>query len=93
MGEPKNPPPTPAPKDHPLDYKAPLTDYFDWVAHGVEKGWITQPDCIHHGDTDPIPANHDEERDPLPRVGEELEYDDPCIVAARFWGPDGPPDS
>lgn len=57
-------------------------DYLDWVEHGISKGWIERPDCIHHGARDPIPATAAEEADDL---------DDPCVVAARFWGPEGAP--
>lgn len=57
-------------------------DYDDWIEHGIAKGWIERPDCIHHGDKDPIPWTVEESN---------LDYDDPCIVAARIWGPDGRP--
>lgn len=50
--------------------------YFDWIEEGVKNGWITRPDCMYHGAKDPIPWTQ-----------EEAEWsDDPCIVAARFWG-------
>lgn len=81
MGVPSNPPPTPKVKS---TSRAPgpdlENDYSDWVEHGIAKGWITVPDCIHHGATDPLPLTAEEEADDL---------DDPCLVAARFWGPEG----
>ena len=63
-----------------------VTDnYDDWVNHGVEKGWISLPDCIHHGSNNPMPLTPEEEE-----MWEEGQ--DPCLVAARFWGPEGKPE-
>jgi hypothetical protein len=63
-----------------------VNDYDAWLNHGVAKGWIAQPDCIHHGSTDPIPYTEEETR-------RMEEGDDPCIVAARVWGWEGRPDA
>ena len=59
-------------------------EYARWVQQGIDRGWISPPDCIHHGAKDPIPWT--EEESELVEGG-----DDPCLVAARFWGTESAP--
>lgn len=53
-------------------------DIQAWVEFGVAHGFISYPDCMFHGATDP-----------LARTAVEEEYEeqggDPCIVVSRYW--------
>jgi len=50
-------------------------DYFDWRDYGINKGWISEPNCYTH--------------DSAPMTTEEaMEFDeggDPCIPMFRIW--------
>lgn len=49
----------------------------EWIAYGVQQGWISEPVCYHH-DTLPTTDIEAEEMD---------EGDDPCINIIRIWSP------
>ena len=53
-----------------------MKTFDEWVAFGVEQGWVSQPCCDTH--------------EGLPHTEEELaefeEGNDPCVVAMRVYG-------
>lgn len=52
-----------------------LDDFFDWLNHGVYKGWVSFPVCGTHGDV----ALDEEESESF-----EDGYD-PCVFVLRVW--------
>ena len=52
-----------------------VLEFSIWLENGVERGWISPPECATHGE--------------LPMTGAENEQFeegyDPCIPAVRIW--------
>lgn len=52
-----------------------LDDFFDWLNHGVYKGWVSLPVCDSH---EGVPLSDEE----------AAEFDDgydPCVFVLRIW--------
>lgn len=73
-------------------------DFEEWLAHGIEQGWISEGHCDTH---DMLPMT-DAEEDlaeqgkltvaEVPLVDAEVDEfatGDPCIPVLRVWGPGG----
>jgi hypothetical protein len=52
-----------------------FSDFYTWVQHGVDMGWIGEPKCYTHDGMDTTPEED----------AELEEGYDPCMVVARFW--------
>jgi hypothetical protein len=58
---------------------ADVEDFTDWLAIGLDKGWISDVSCFCH---DQVPMTSEEEMD-------WEESGEVCIPVVRLWGPEG----